>query len=224
MRGHADCVRFVRSFDLPVIVLGGGGYTIRNVARTWTYETGVLLGEELPTYLPYNEYFEYYGPEFKLDVPNNNMDNQNSKKYLDGILETVTEQLRSMPFAPSAASHPVPPDDLSDDDLGESDEELEARITQRQRDMFVARYGDTLSDSEDEEPIMLKRPPPPPLQPAPSEMGNKRPRRLGPAAHQDGLTQQQIIAQLRARDEIHANGSIASNGRGGKPVRSFFPP
>ena len=130
MRGHADCVRFVRSFDLPVIVLGGGGYTIRNVARTWTYETGVLLGEELPTYLPFNEYFEYYGPEFKLDVPNNNMDNQNSKKYLDGILETVTEQLKNMPFAPSAAQHPIP-DDLSDDDLGESDEELEARITRK---------------------------------------------------------------------------------------------
>jgi len=28
-----------------MLVLGGGGYKIKNVARLWTYETGVLLGE-----------------------------------------------------------------------------------------------------------------------------------------------------------------------------------
>lgn len=84
--GHADCVNFVKSFDIPFIILGGGGYTIRNVARTWAYETGILVGEELSPDLPYNDHFEYYGPEFKLDVPNNNMDNQNSRKYLDGML------------------------------------------------------------------------------------------------------------------------------------------
>ena len=27
-----------------MLVLGGGGYKIKNVARLWTYETGVLLG------------------------------------------------------------------------------------------------------------------------------------------------------------------------------------
>jgi acetoin utilization deacetylase AcuC-like enzyme len=51
-------VRFVKSFNLPTLVVGGGGYTIRNVARCWTYETGVLLDVELPNDLPYNDYFE----------------------------------------------------------------------------------------------------------------------------------------------------------------------
>ena len=37
--GHAACVEYVRSFNLPLLVLGGGGYTVRNVARCWTYET-----------------------------------------------------------------------------------------------------------------------------------------------------------------------------------------
>jgi len=26
---HGECVRFIKSFDLPMIVVGGGGYTIR---------------------------------------------------------------------------------------------------------------------------------------------------------------------------------------------------
>jgi acetoin utilization deacetylase AcuC-like enzyme len=33
------------SFGVPLLVLGGGGYKIKNVARCWAYETAVLLGE-----------------------------------------------------------------------------------------------------------------------------------------------------------------------------------
>lgn len=47
MRGHANCVQFVKSFGLPLLVLGGGGYTIRNVSRTWAFETGLAAGQEL---------------------------------------------------------------------------------------------------------------------------------------------------------------------------------
>ena len=31
--GHAECVNYVRSFNVPTLVLGGGGYTVRNVSR-----------------------------------------------------------------------------------------------------------------------------------------------------------------------------------------------
>lgn len=41
--GHAQCVAFVKKFNIPLLMLGGGGYTIRNVARCWTYETSVAL-------------------------------------------------------------------------------------------------------------------------------------------------------------------------------------
>jgi len=58
MKGHANCVSFVKGFGLPVLVLGGGGYTMRNVARTWAYETGILVGQEIGPELPYNEYYE----------------------------------------------------------------------------------------------------------------------------------------------------------------------
>lgn len=81
--GHASCVSFVKTFNVPLIVLGGGGYTVRNVARAWAFETGVLVGEEMSEALPFNDNLEYYGPEFKLAVPNNNMENQNSREYLE---------------------------------------------------------------------------------------------------------------------------------------------
>lgn len=33
LKGHAEAVKHVKSFGVPMLVLGGGGYTIRNVAR-----------------------------------------------------------------------------------------------------------------------------------------------------------------------------------------------
>jgi histone deacetylase 1/2 len=46
VKGHADCLRFIRSFNVPLMILGGGGYTIRNVARCWCYE--VSLSPHMP--------------------------------------------------------------------------------------------------------------------------------------------------------------------------------
>jgi hypothetical protein len=56
MRGHANCVSFVKSFNVPTMVLGGGGYSMRNVARTWAYETSVLVDQQVSTVLPYDPY------------------------------------------------------------------------------------------------------------------------------------------------------------------------
>jgi histone deacetylase 1/2 len=47
MRGHAACVQYVKSFNLPLLLLGGGGYTVKSVSRTWAYETGLAAGVEL---------------------------------------------------------------------------------------------------------------------------------------------------------------------------------
>ena len=47
--GHASCVQYIKSFGLPLLLLGGGGYTIRNVSRAWAYETGLAAGVELGT-------------------------------------------------------------------------------------------------------------------------------------------------------------------------------
>ena len=49
----SECVKYVKSFNIPTLVLGGGGYTIRNVARCWTYETSLLLDTDISNELPY---------------------------------------------------------------------------------------------------------------------------------------------------------------------------
>lgn len=47
LRAYGECINFMKSFHVPMIVLGGGGYTIENVARCWAYETSVLLGQNI---------------------------------------------------------------------------------------------------------------------------------------------------------------------------------
>ena len=46
-QGHSNCVNFLKKFNVPLILLGGGGYTIRNVSRVWALETAIALGETL---------------------------------------------------------------------------------------------------------------------------------------------------------------------------------
>ena len=50
----SECVKFVKELGLPLLVMGGGGYTVRNVARCWTYETSVLLDTEISNEIPYH--------------------------------------------------------------------------------------------------------------------------------------------------------------------------
>ena len=44
------------------MLLGGGGYTVHNVARCWLYETGLALGEEIDGSIPKSDrFYEAYG-------------------------------------------------------------------------------------------------------------------------------------------------------------------
>lgn len=45
--GHGKCVAFLKKFGVPLMLVGGGGYTIRNVSRCWTYETSVAVDTEI---------------------------------------------------------------------------------------------------------------------------------------------------------------------------------
>lgn len=147
LKGHAECVDFMRRYQLPMLVLGGGGYTIRNVARCWTYETAVALNCEIANELPYNDYFEYFGPDFKLHISPSNMTNQNTAEYLNKIKARLFENLRMIPHAPSVQTQPIPEDGLPEQEPTEDNPD--ERISQNDRMKRIAR-DDEYSDSEDE--------------------------------------------------------------------------
>jgi histone deacetylase 1/2 len=110
LKGHAGCVRYVKSFGVPTLVLGGGGYTIRNVARCWAYETAVLLDrEDIPNEIPYNDYYEYYAPDYNLHLQPEPMENLNGIESLNGVREELLKQLGDLQSVPSVAMQEVPP-------------------------------------------------------------------------------------------------------------------
>ncbi|KAG6031603.1 histone deacetylase [Claviceps citrina] len=158
MDGHANCVSYVKSFGLPTLVLGGGGYTMRNVARTWAYETGVLVGQDMDRMLPYNEYYEYYAPDFELNVRSSNMENSNSREYLEKITAAVIDNLRQTGPAPSVQMQDVPrrpfggmtdEEEAELDDLDE-DENKDVRMTEHRWDKHVEN-GAEFEPSDDDE-------------------------------------------------------------------------
>ncbi|GAA5894499.1 histone deacetylase RPD3 [Sporobolomyces salmoneus] len=152
MRGHANCVQFIKSFGLPLLVLGGGGYTIRNVARTWAFETGLAAGMELGANIPMNEYYEYFGPTYRLDVPQSNADDLNTREYLEKIKTQVLENLRQTGggHAPSVQTQAIPRTAMDDDDDHDEDNrDPNVRRHQHDSDKRIQR-DDEYSDSEDE--------------------------------------------------------------------------
>lgn len=126
LRGHAACVDFFAARDVPLLLLGGGGYTIRNVARCWSYETSRVLGMELPDDMPITENFEFYGPDFRLHIQPSNAYNHNTPEGLHATTGTILDILRTLPAAPSVPMRDVPrgsPASLFGADGGGSGEE-----------------------------------------------------------------------------------------------------
>ncbi|KAG1220560.1 hypothetical protein G6F62_009727 [Rhizopus arrhizus] len=148
MKGHANCVRFVKKFNLPTLVLGGGGYTMRNVARAWAYETGVVVGQDIGPEMPYNDYYEYFGPDYKLDVRPSNMENLNTPDYLEKIKTQVFENLSRTLFAPSVQMQEVPRDmDMSED---EDEQDADDRYSQNFWDRRIVPDNEYYDSDEGE--------------------------------------------------------------------------
>lgn len=154
IKAHGECVKFIKSFNIPMLVVGGGGYTPRNVSRLWCYETAVLndvnLGYRIPNYLPT---YEWFAPDYSLHPQlDGRFDNKNSKKYLESVKQVVLEQLRYLTAAPSVQMQEIPPDITAmteeEDNLikelnQENDSEQERNISKIKDE---AREGETFAD------------------------------------------------------------------------------
>ena len=53
------------------------------------------------TEIPVNEYYEYFGPDYQLDVKSSNAEDLNTPAYLDRVRRIVLENLRHTGGPPS---------------------------------------------------------------------------------------------------------------------------
>ena len=144
IKGHAAVLDYIKTFNVPMLVFGGGGYTIRNVARCWCYETSRLLGQPISEDVPYHEYMDYYQPEYKLFMPVSNMKNENTRESLEATRAKIFEQLNNLEHVPNAEMKKTA-DAFAQDDAWEDDEDdaLIDQRPQRNRRCHLAEFFDT---------------------------------------------------------------------------------
>jgi hypothetical protein len=154
IKAHGTCVDHVRAYNVPLLVLGGGGYTIKNVSRCWTYETAVLVGADVPNELPQTVYDHFFRESaYKLHPPlTGRVDNQNSRASVQRTADACIQKLRYLQGAPSVEMRELPPDLAAwlEAETGERDRTLDRAPDRRLPDRTVARneYFDGEQDVE----------------------------------------------------------------------------
>jgi histone deacetylase HOS2 len=122
IKAHGSCVEFVKKkcHDRKLLILGGGGYTPRNVARCWTHETALCCNAELrpiiPAHVPYRQAFtgdDNGNGELYPNFDNLNASihsNKNSDEDIQASINNIHEQLRYIKGAPSVQMQYIPDD------------------------------------------------------------------------------------------------------------------
>eukprot|EP00923_Selenidium_pygospionis_P058101 GHVN01101943.1.p1 GENE.GHVN01101943.1~~GHVN01101943.1.p1 ORF type:complete len:452 (-),score=68.24 GHVN01101943.1:222-1556(-) len=124
IKGHGECVSICKTFNVPLLILGGGGYTIRNVARCWAYETAVALerSDALVNEIPLNEYYHYYSPDYELHLKPIGAPNLNSAESLNHLKQKIFENLSRVEHSPGVQFAYLPPDYFSEREEDDEDE------------------------------------------------------------------------------------------------------
>ena len=111
VQGHAAAVEFVKSFNVPMLVLGGGGYTKTNVARAWTLGTAAIVDEDPDNELPESKFRDFFGPDNSLRYnPPARFQDLNTKEELMAIRSSILDNLKQLYSAPGADLDIHPPD------------------------------------------------------------------------------------------------------------------
>lgn len=120
-KGHATAVKIVLEQGYPTLLLGGGGYTIRNVSRCWAYDTGVALGLEslIPDKIPANAFSSYWSSKHWKDTDDRvssttvnakeNVVDSNSRQSAALLMSRVLSRLKETELAPSIGVMITPP-------------------------------------------------------------------------------------------------------------------
>jgi hypothetical protein len=99
---RAKIFKKVLDSQVPILCLGGGGYTIENVARQWTTESALAAGlniEDIKEFQIQGQFVkEYSSAKFFYEPAQTTHQRQdlNSSKYLNNLYEKVDTQLRQL--------------------------------------------------------------------------------------------------------------------------------
>lgn len=115
IKTHGECLAHIKRTGIPLLVLGGGGYTARNVARAWCHETALAvdaeLADELPIHiLPRPQAFSgrAHGDARLYPDLGGFHANDCSRAKLDDIVAYCHEELRYVAAAPSVVMERLP--------------------------------------------------------------------------------------------------------------------
>nr|CAB3252120.1 histone deacetylase 8-like [Phallusia mammillata] len=90
------CVEHITKWNLPTLVLGGGGYNEANVAKCWCTITASILTRTLPSEIPEHDFFPMYGPDFVFDIDKSNRKDTNTSAYLSSIVNCIMGNLNKL--------------------------------------------------------------------------------------------------------------------------------
>jgi histone deacetylase HOS2 len=149
IKAHGFCVETVKGYGRPLLLIGGGGYTPRNVARTWCHETSVCVGatlhDDLPTHLPYIQAFqgeENGGGILYPELHNTKRhDNLNDSKSLGKIVERALENLRYLEGAPSVVVNTM---GLQEEQIMKIREQIDRELEDERDDRIHAKAAEKL--------------------------------------------------------------------------------
>nr|XP_027197933.1 histone deacetylase 8-like isoform X1 [Dermatophagoides pteronyssinus] len=100
-RSYLHCIEKLLSINLPLIILGGGGYNYTNTAKLWTLITAKVLNQQLDSNIPDHNFFLYYGPDYDLSITESMLPNENDPKEYEEKLKIIFKNIEKIPaFVP----------------------------------------------------------------------------------------------------------------------------
>ncbi|GJN16492.1 hypothetical protein PR202_gb03490 [Eleusine coracana subsp. coracana] len=122
--------------------------TFRDLFQCIMKKTAVAVGVEPDNKLPYNDYYEYFGPDYTLHIQPKSVENLNTAQDLENIKSMILEHLSRIEHVPSVQFHDRPSDPEAPE---EQEEDMDKRPPQRSRLWSGGAY-----DSDTEDPDNLK--------------------------------------------------------------------
>ena len=85
------------------------------------------MDQDLDDKLPPNEYYEYFGPDYRLHFTPSNMENMNTLPYIESVKNQLLENLSNLRPAPAGEFVERPPDSADPEAAGKDEEDVDMK-------------------------------------------------------------------------------------------------